>query len=513
MLCASRRKSLHTRLALGIAFAVLASLITGVTTAHPAHAANPWEAEIISTPNTIGNSPFGKQSRRPPGGGGGSGGGGAPVVSYSYHYYLTNYFWSTSSPPVPGSLPSRGVGQAFGIFVRGPVVYYGNRCKANTRWGPYIGVKTTEAGTVYVSGGVADIYQSLSQYTCIDPPHYTDYQVMCGYDVGAEVWGPRNNGYDPPVPYQKLHSEKHLTPFARGGMRDINLCQQSFQVTVRKKLRDLGRYEMKAVGRQIPCTFRDYYTADARTGKVPEDRIIGCDTSRARPYSVQNPKLQIFCPPPYYTRDWSGSWKFNFEECQETREQSRIWQCGPEVSQPPTFDGVSTPDGRYQVLADGKKRLVVWKTPTITGNVRGVTGKKVRFEFMKVQSGPDKGKWGTPYRSDEPHQGKHQLYVADPGLHTRFWDGWTGAKGVPSGMTGVYLAFYKAGYPERPFTVRPVWHFEAKFPIKAVEIQSIDWRTGKMDVRLVDEWVEGSAKCYGKPVQIDVFRARITNVR
>src|SRR5690606_20990815 len=73
VLCASRRKSLHTRLALGIAFAVLASLITGVTTIKPAQANGFGGVEIIGTPGTGGNVGYGGGPSR---GGGSSGGGG-----------------------------------------------------------------------------------------------------------------------------------------------------------------------------------------------------------------------------------------------------------------------------------------------------------------------------------------------------------------------------------------------------------------------------------------------------
>ena len=375
----------------------------------------------------------------------------------------------------------------------------GFSCAGSTPYGNYIGwtwrvsyiVETLTAQGAVGESGVTSI--TSANYTCIEPPNFTESQVWCAWQIGARITGPYRN---PRVSAEVLLDRTVNARFvSTRSVRDCdNYTFRNFDV---KDPVEYGRYLSVARGYQVACTLRNYTTRDKRTGSVPATEIRNCNTSRTRLYSRNTVRAQLFCPRPGFALNWGGNHTYTAEECL-TGDPGR-WNCGPTVNRTPTFAGRKADP--VQVLDDGEVRKVRWGILN-PRNVRNITDKYTRLQFLE----------GTPYRRDAAGNGlapnsSRQPFVTSPKLNS-----WTsGWRGTASGSTGTTfdVRFFEAGETGEPWRARPQWSFSGSVPATAVRIESFDWQTGTMNYSTYTTRLRvEDVKCTGQPMSANVFRAR-----
>lgn len=427
-----------------------------------------------------------------PGGGSGLGPGSTNWIYYSD----VEYYWDPNSTAIPGSL---GTGPT---FIPGSVdAYYSgsNYCGGSrtTQWGKYIGVQVSQAGRMkddLQNGNGAYKDQTLSDYECIHPPHYEETPITCAYSAGAKATGPYNN---PTVPAKVFYnSGPVLSAFVRGGSKSVSLCTSGMTQNFNASATDYGRYKIEATGKATACTFRQYTTADARTGRVPADVIVGCRGQF--PFAVGSAKYQLFCPKPGFSIDWSGNHTFTTQECLSASAASQTWSCGPQTAQKGSYAGLSNQSSNFTVIDDGKNRSARWNTPVLKG-ISKARAKQARLDWLS----------GTPFRLNSSAGSSEQPFTVTPKADA--WAaGWSGVDKT-TGKTGFYVNFQAAGMPSKPWTARPQWKFTGDFTVKKFTVTSVDWRTGKMTTSITNVKKTMSATCTGQPVSINSTRARISN--
>lgn len=444
-----------------------------------------------------------------PGGPGGptpGGNGGGLPDNYTVE---SGHWWAPGGPPGRigrNLLPIGGIGY---LHWNGGAGWSsdlsGAGCAGSTQWGNFIGGEWWFAySTLVEDASVAGDDNSTAPhmivhettragaYTCYDPPHYNDASVQCPHSGKAILRG--NN----PFSWRVIASPpRELSPFAAGGMNDPALCNQDYSFSFNKQISDYGRYQLDVTGRSVSCTIRTYTTPNKRTGSIPPPEVVRCGAPHVT-VSV-SPRLQVFCPDPGYSRNWSGNWLFTTEDCENAPVSQAIWGCFPQggdrAGGDPLFANRHSATNRFEVLDDGRPRPLRWDAPNPWG-VASIFNdtKRTRLQYMS----------GQPFREGSPVTSPDQPFVTAPPAGT--WvDGWR----IAGGRSQYAAAFQSAGgADDSPWVARPQWYFEGMFPVTQVTITGIDMPSGTPVVETSTVLKRLAATCTGKPVSIDVYRAR-----
>lgn len=471
-------------------------LAVGLAVPGVAHADLGVGGETVGAPPVIGTGGGGSSTG---GGGGGSGSQlpGNDVLQVTYH-------WGGPSAKQMSPVPATSMGTPQPPFTRGGLTRSFKGC-STTAWGPALGVKATlhyrflkklPSDTLNASTENR-ILLADSGYACIDPPHYRDQQLMCAHSIGAQAYGPYRNPF---VAASKFYDvAPQPTPFVTGGMQDFNACRNLYTANFDATTSAYGQYLIRATGYQTACTYRVYTTRNAQTGAFPASHFTGCNG--VFPFRVTEARLQLFCPEPGFTLDWSGNHAFTPEECLTTNDPR--WSCGPQPSQSPFYAGLPGP--RVEVLDDGQNRLAEWATPVLTG-VQNVTDQSMMLMFDG----------GTPFRTGKDANAPTQPFVVSPEGVNRSVSGWAGAS--TRGTSGWNINFQEAGIKDQPgtaqdqpWTAHPSWRFRADFPVTEVTVRSMNVMTGQLTVATRTVFVNMTSTCTGQPLAVDVVRARTSN--
>jgi hypothetical protein len=326
-------------------------------------------------------------------------------------------------------------------------------------------------------------------YECIEPPRYYDTTYRCAAYADAYLIGPIYNS-DTTVQDPRRDYDRQLSAFEKSGRRDVSKCQdESFYFG--ESPRPWGQYQMVGQLHSRRCTIRTYYTPDARTGRIPSPEVLAC--AGPTPSPVVRDWLELFCEAPYVHTRWHrpGTHSFTTADCMGG---GSTWDCGPQVSQKPTFAGRR--GGPFEVLDDGKQRRAAWATVQPTGDLRNI---RQRRAALLLEHG------SSPVRAGESKNGSNQPYFTNPKNESTF-SGWRGAA-TGSSNTAWDLAFLAPGEAGHPWAAAPRWTFKADFLSYIPDI-TWDLGAGSYTYELAPVWITAPAKCDGQPVEVDVHRAR-----
>jgi len=499
----TRTQEARTRTAILAAVTLLLSLaLTAVTPAQPASAAIETCITCVKT-RTVGNKPPANNNTKPRttndkprGPRGGGGGGVVDGPEYIQEYTPNRQFWSAWSAYntywFPSQPPARLVALGFNgaSFRKGPQPSYNGKCSGTTKYGKYLGVKTSQTGEWLVRNDIVRESRQLSgSYTCIEPPHYADTTIDCAATTGATLVGPTRN---PDVKSKTKKYPSGKSPFAASGYTNLSLCDDAFLQQYDAATNVMGRYELTGTGKQVTCTVRQYTTPNARTGVTPPDKIVSC--GKPFPYMHDKVQWQLWCGG--FDLNWNTPRKFTMDECRDTPK----WDCGKNFPKAPTFDKVTVPAAGVGVLDDGARRAATWTVPSPTGPAIVKVGTKQVELFVDPSS--------TPYRgSPATVNGPTQQFVASRQLSTPL-TGW----GKNSDIWKI--GFFAPGLPPTPkktnlWVATPTWSFVGDFKVASFSKVTVDWSTGLISPpKPVPTTVKAPATCVGLPLQLRVSRAR-----
>lgn len=197
-----------------------------------------------------------------PGSGSGDDEGGSLRERYTSGVAWFNSNWYPGSPSgelPPGAAP----------------IYYGKYDACGGRFTAYDGdwLGYTWSATWMIRSKYGDAVAPRVSYSCIRPPAYTERTVFCVETYDGFQQGPYSNAIVEPV---RIQIDRSRTPFAKSqSPRD---CVQSTFGVQGVESMDWGLWQLtlNLTGKQ--CTLRQFTTADAQTGRVPESQLRGCTT-------------------------------------------------------------------------------------------------------------------------------------------------------------------------------------------------------------------------------------------
>lgn len=323
--------------------------------------------------------------------------------------------------------------------------------------------------------GNAGAVPTRSTWTCVYPPQPVDRPILCSESVTITADGPRGN---PQVATRRLYGPA-VTPSAwAADRRSPAKCTASTSASVSVPLRDLGRYQVDAVGRMVPCTLRSY------PGQGRPAEIVGCGGGYNAPRTFYS---QVWCSG--WSRDWSGAHSFTADECRDA--SPRAWTCGPTA--PPTLDGLPTP---VSLLRDGKTHRAEWTPVQPTGALRNVRGWTTTLTLDRD---------ATPaVRQGQPESA--QPFAIRPAGNR------PGGLGKVDGQPlGYDIQWWMAGFPERDWKVDRTVGFTADFAAETITITGLNIANGAMTTTASTTYVTGQATCPTPPLTVEVWTLRLTS--
>lgn len=369
------------------------------------------------------------------------------------------------------------------------------RCSGSNQWGKYLGLRwsawghTTSGGREGV-GSYRYYFMDGAAGECQSAPAWRIETRRCITRVSGDVtWAYRRTD-------GKQVATKDLgtsyTAFEKTGHRDLSKCSAAF--TKGFSFDDVvwGQYKGRAFAYERIMTIRRYVTPHARTGKIPPSVVLSVSGERqVNPVTVwwtQTCKgLEIGKKD---DRDFTGN------GCVPKGSTSE-WKCVLPSTAYPYVAGVRN-SRAIDVFHDAKKQPLEWRTlPKPTGDVRGITGKRVRLDYVK----------GTPFREAAAVNASNQHFLTVPALGS--WrSGWL-ADGS-AGKTKYVGQFFKAGLPGQNLVLRPLYAFTAEFKHEYAVVSGIR-SDGSLVFTTKTRWAASTASCPGVPTNLAIQRARISN--
>lgn len=369
------------------------------------------------------------------------------------------------------------------------------RCSGSNQWGRYLGLRWSAWGHTTSSGreGVGSYryyYMDGATGSCIDAPHYVIETRRCVTRVSGDVtWAYRRTD-GKPVTTKNLGTT--YTAFEKSGHKDLSKCSSTFTKGFSFSDEPWGQYRGRAVAYERVLTLKRFTTDHARTGKRPPTEIISVSGERR-----VNP-VELW---------WSQSCSHGVEMGRKSRDftangckpkgSTSEWKCVLPTTAYPYIAGVRN-SAVIDVFHDAKKQPLEWRTlPKPTGDVRGITGKRVRLDYVK----------GSPFRQGAAVNASNQHFLTIPAMGS--WrSGWE-ADGS-AGKTRYVGQFFKAGLPGRNLVLRPLYAFTGEFKHEYAVVSGIR-SDGSLVFTTRTKWAESTASCPGVPTNLAIQRARITN--
>jgi hypothetical protein len=503
------------------AFVLLAAFVAALplTLASPAFAGECPITGCVTTGND-GNGGQGDVNPNQDQGGGseetetytpGSGDGGSGGVVTPGTWTWAGKAWLPTEPPTPMG----GTGFRGKLWSPDSNVYRWssvNRC-AGTAWTDpngkaygFLGTSWFLSGThrpPYIDEGSEDIIPdtytaTAGGYECIEPPKYRIEPWDCILGANGAYKGPMMNGESPVRPSREVKFEYEQSDFVQGGKRSLTDCRKSQKFNFETpSLKFWGQYEIGAQAQMQTCEYYEYFTINQRTGTWNQN-YLDC---RGGPKYWVNPaddRVELFCPPPHLHKpggEWHTDHSYNAEDCKGG--PGATWTCGPVPT--PVFNGRTSPNGKFEVLDDGKDRRLKWDRPAISGDVRNIENRTVNLAL---------GRDVSPFRAGETTNGSRQPFKVVPDVD-EWRSGWRQAMPADNNSeTGWDMAFMAPGVPGKPFAVTPRWAFQAEFLTQRVSNVRIDPFTNQTFFTFEDYWYTADASCPGAPAELDVYRAR-----
>lgn len=323
--------------------------------------------------------------------------------------------------------------------------------------------------------GNAGTVPTRSTWSCTYPPQPVDRPVVCSESVTITADGPKGN---PQVAERRLYGPTVTSSAWSSDRSSPTKCTQSTSAAVSLPLVDLGRYQVDAVGRMVPCTQRSY------PGQERAAEIVDCRAAYSAPRRFLS---QVWCGG--WSRDWSGTHTFTPDECRDA--SGRPWTCGPTA--PPTLDGLPTP---VSLLRDGKTHRAVWTPVVLSGGVRNARDWTTTLTL---------GRNSTPAPRVGLPESAQPFAVTPAGREP-------GGTGRVAGQQTAYdIRWWDAGDPGRDWTAARTVGFTADFPVETITITSLDLATGAMTVAARTTTVTGTGTCPSPPLTVEVWRVRLTS--
>lgn len=413
-----------------------------------------------------------KPSKPKPGSGGSSGSGGGDLPAG---------YWSASGT-VWGNPASKTIKTSSKTTTL--------RCSGGNSWGKFLGMRWTAWGrTGGLSTGTGQTLDGTTK-ACVDAPHFLIENRRCVTKVTGAISAVYSNADGTPVSHVNLGTSK--TAFEKSGRKDMSKCSSTFSKSFTYSEDRWGQYNGTAVASEVVVTQKRFTTANARTGKRPATQTLSVGAERkVNPVSVWwSQSCSHGVEKGKKSRDFTG------DGC-KTDDSTSEWKCVLPSTAFPYLSEVRN-NQPIDVFHDAKKRPLTWKTlPTVSGDVRKVTAKKVRLDYLS----------GSPWRSGVAVAAKNQHFGGTPALGS-WLDGWNA--GGSAGQATWQMRFYKAGLPGKPLALRPTYGFTAEFKHVYATVTGI-----KSDGTLVfskkSKWSKSSATCLGIPSRLAIVRSRISN--
>lgn len=369
------------------------------------------------------------------------------------------------------------------------------RCSGSNKWGRYLGLRWSAWGHTTSSGREGNgsyryYFLDGAAGSCIDAPHYVYDSKRCVTRVSGDVSFTYRNAAGKPVTTKDLGTS--YTAFAKSGGKDVSKCTDVFTKGFTFHLDGWGQYRGRAVAYERIMVVKRYTTDNARTGKRPPSEIISVSGERrVNPVTVWWTQS---CAKGVETgkkdRDFSAN------GCKPKGSTSE-WKCVLPSTAYPYVAGVRN-SAVIDVFHDAKKQPLEWRTlPKPTGDVRAITGKRVRLDYVK----------GSPFRQGAAANAANQHFLTIPSMGS--WQpGWE-ADGA-AGRTKYVGQFFKAGLPGRNLVLRPLYAFTGEFKHEYAVVSGIR-SDGSLVFTTRTKWAESTASCPGVPTNLAIQRARITN--
>jgi hypothetical protein len=312
------------------------------------------------------------------------------------------------------------------------------------------------------------VSRSLS---CSYPPVQM-VSAVCAISIGGTMTGPMRN---PTIASTSRNLGTEPTAFA-SGTRTMAACTQGYQRTFKERMTAWGHWTLAAVGTRKNCTWRKYI----ETGRM---EFIGCSAPMRMTQSVLGTSS---CQGFVVGRHVLGL-RFTGDDCEGQVSTPGAWKCV--TSGAPSLSGARAAE--FQAFRDGAKNPGVWPAPAVSG-VGNVRDKRTTLTIDKAS---------TPMRAGVAVDGASQPFVVTPKAGTVA--GWRNAWD---------LQWMDAGMPGRPWIAKPRWSFTGDFTTSTRTLVGIDMRTGRPIMSgPVSVTVTSSGTCDGKPIRVNVFRARNSN--
>ena len=369
------------------------------------------------------------------------------------------------------------------------------RCSGSNQWGKYLGLRWSAWGHTTSNGreGVGSYryyYMDGAAGECQSAPAWRIETRRCITRVSGDVtWAYRRTD-------GKQVTTKDLgtsyTAFEKSGHKDLSKCSATFTKNFTFSDAPWGIYKGRAVAYERIMTIRKYVTPDARTGKIAPSVVLSVSGERK-----VNPVTA------YWTQSCAKGVEtgkkdrdFSANGCKPKGSTSE-WRCVlPSTAYPYVADVRN--NGVIDVFHDAKKQPLEWRTlPKPTGDVRAITGKRVRLDYVQ----------GSPFRRGAAANAANQHFLTIPALGS-WQSGWE-ADGA-SGRTKYVGQFFKAGLPGQNLILRPLYAFTAEFKHEYAVVSGIR-SDGSLVFRTKTRWAKSTASCPGIPTNLAIQRARITN--
>jgi hypothetical protein len=320
-------------------------------------------------------------------------------------------------------------------------------------------------------GGNTAVIVSRSA-SCSYPP-VQKVSAVCAISIGGTLTGPMRN---PTIASKVDNLGTEMSAFA-SGTRTVAACTDSYTRVFEERMTDWGYWRLDAVGKKANCTWRKYL----ETGRM---EFIGCSGTMSMRQSVLGTSS---CKGFVVGRHVPGL-RFIGDDCEGAPTGTPgAWQCV--TSGAPSLSGARAAE--FEAFRDGEKNPGLWPAPGVTG-VGNVRDKRTTLTI-------DKG--STPMRPGAAMDAANQPFVVSPKAGT-----------VAGWRNSWDLQWMEAGMPGRPWVAQPRWTFTGDFTTSTSTLVGIDMRTGRPIMSgPVSVTVTSSGRCEGKPIRVNVFRARNSN--
>lgn len=342
--------------------------------------------------------------------------------------------------------------------------------KADGRWA--VGISYDE--DLRISD--ANAQDNVSRYfnhQCVYPPSPVLSTIVCPLWMSGTVTGPEGN---PTVSSSTLLNTGRIpSVFAKSGQKNPNACGQSWTLTAKANMTALGKYRATVNGQVARCTRRDY------PGSSQAPDIKSCSP---QPVQTWNFKGSVWCNG-YSTTTWASGHSWTMDEC--LNQGVGAAQCVRATW--PTYAGISA-SSPISVFHDGKTRAATFPALKLSGGVRNVKAKSTSYSAA-----------GSPMWDGLGVNSANQPYTSSVKFGTA----------LSGDVKGFNLSFQAAGKPGANFTVTKKTKFTAEFKRQTIQVNSLDLRTGAMNMSSATIWVPDEGTCASLPLSLMVTRARNSN--